>query len=164
MERISGKAIDYDIDQQEDANKLNDSLSRFYSKLSQKDQLHNSSWNKGHLEDVHINEVYPQHNARFNFLLALQGELSYERNFLRTELIIKKGERNSGYMDRLLMYLIDKMCQAYFSSFELLKASIRSELNPDQSNDNSQRILNIYPHELIYLKQKICLLQDVIKK
>ena len=37
MERISGKAIDYDIDQQEDANKLNDSLSRFYSKLSQKD-------------------------------------------------------------------------------------------------------------------------------
>ena len=116
------------------------------------------------MEDVHINEVYPQHNARFNFLLALQGELSYERNFLRTELIIKKGERNSGYMDRLLMYLIDKMCQAYFSSFELLKASIRSELNPDQSNDNSQRILNIYPHELIYLKQKICLLQDVIKK
>ena len=68
MERISGKAIDYDIDQQEDAATLNETLSRFYSKLSQKDQLHNRAWSQGHLNEVNIQELYPQHNARFNFL------------------------------------------------------------------------------------------------
>ena len=75
-----------------------------------------------------------------------------------------------SYLNRLLMYLVDKMIQGNFSSFEMLKRNIEMQqtnytsFESSKSENLRELFLNIYPQNHIYLTKKLAVCDHLHQK
>ena len=98
------------------------------------------------MSNQELKEKYPKVRVRWNFLDLVIDELSFERNqiYLAMTKPIREFQKQKkifdvngldedlraecyqqiGYLDRLLLYLIDKLLQGNFSSFHMLRKNM----------------------------------------
>ena len=76
-----------------------------------------------------IQKLYPAHLSRFNFINLINIEIKFERYRMFTESIQNKVDQalpeseqlnQIGFLDRFLLYLIDKMVHGNIASNQIL--------------------------------------------
>ena len=82
--------------------------------------------------------MFPQQNAKTNLIKLIEDELAFERNFIYSQ--VAKGKMDAvegddevkidsvGYLDRLLLYLVDKMVQGNYSCCAMLRKTIENSI------------------------------------
>ena len=156
MQNITGRAVDYGLDLKVNLETINQSLSRVYLD----DGPGNSCLSM--LKPWEIKKLYPVQSSRLNFISLIENELSYERMLVYQSIIQRQmstgdGENpldSVGYLDRLLMYLLDKLLMAIFCSFQMLRRQIENQnknLRPVMKNPYSELKVTLAPPSWVYL-------------
>lgn len=108
MQKISGKVVDYGLDQ----SYVPMPLFEFYPQKSINDFGVSVLTTFTKLE---IDQNYPQRTSSTNLMQLIHDELKFERLFIHQEAVVNFQKSNDdpfsqiGYLNRVFLYLVDKM-------------------------------------------------------
>ena len=159
MALMTGRVIDYGLDLQVDIDQLNSTLGKIYPS---NDDIGVSFLSL--FPNKQLKQMFTPQNAKTNLLLLIEEEFTFERNYIWENFIKKKmlqSQQNDdqiqrvGFLNRFLLYLLDKMCQANFSCCAMLRRNIEIQNVRKFAEEPVSRLnVNLFPNSLVYLTQK----------